>query len=79
MHKKAFCLFVHLLSYVSENIKKSFDRFCVASFYAISRLVAHILMGAQNAKEEVNMEVQANRVGDVDDLIFQDHWITSDR
>ena len=50
----------------------------VALFRAISRHRAHILTKDRFAKEEIPMKTLY--VGsDVDDLIFQDNWLVSDR
>ena len=47
-------------------------------FRAISRHRAHILIKDRFAKEEIPMNTPY--VGsDVDDLIFQDNWLVSDR
>ncbi len=40
---------------------------------------AYTVRKTLNAKEDIKMRPQTNHTGDVDDLIFQDSWITSDR
>lgn len=51
----------------------------VALRCAIFPADAHILSETPNAKEDATVNVQAPHIGDVDDLIFQDHWLVSDR
>lgn len=38
----------------------------------------HILKGNLNAKEDISLRPHGN-TGDVDDLIFEDSWLISDR
>ncbi len=74
------------ISYGRWNVKPRFKKSKkllipgrgVALFRAISRHRAHILTKDRFAKEEIPMKTLY--VGsDVDDLIFQDNWLVSDR
>ena len=51
----------------------------IARRHATFAAGAHILSETPNAKEDAAMNVQMPNIGDVDDLIFQDHWLVSDR
>lgn len=63
-----------------ENIRKIPRQISPAhdfvQFFGICRIY---WQGYQNAKEETDMRPQINSIGDVDDLIFQDCWLASDR
>jgi len=52
--------------------------FRFSSFRVILSWDVHILAGSPDAKEEFNM-LYHSLIGDVDDLIFQDGWLISDR
>jgi hypothetical protein len=68
-----------LSSPTGKKLKKSFDRFRTAKFRATSRRQKHILKKSLIAKEADIMITHTMNVGDIDDLIFQDSWVISDR
>nr|WP_325298097.1 hypothetical protein [uncultured Dysosmobacter sp.] len=53
--------------------------FVFARRRAIFAARAHILSETPNAKEDTAVKAQMPNIGDVDDLIFQDCWLVSDR
>jgi hypothetical protein len=64
---------------LTDENKKTFNSFRAAKFRATSRHQAHILKKSLHAKEADTMITNALNVGDIDDLIFQDSWVISDR